>query len=251
MKILPYRNPSESAKLLARNLRAIYMSAKKRPIGSDTVINWGNTKLNPSGLRCRIINNPTSVRTAVNKHLAFLKMLESQISIPEFTTDYNVAKEWVEDGGTVIVRNILNGHSGQGIIVVQNVDDLPRNSPLYVKYFNGKNEFRVHVFNGQVIDYIQKKQRSGMEEGADKFVRSYEKGWVFCRSDIIHSDLVKQEAIKAVRSLGLDFGAVDIRANGDCTKVKVLEVNTAPALSGTTLTNYVNAIRNAGYFSRR
>ena len=55
------------------------------------------------------------------------------------------------------------------------------------------------------------------------------------------SDHVRAQSVAAVRSLGLDFGAVDVVERQN--KAYVLEVNTAPGLVGTTLEKYVDAIR--------
>jgi D-alanine-D-alanine ligase-like ATP-grasp enzyme len=53
---------------------------------------------------------------------------------------------------------------------------------------------------------------------------------------------LKDIAIGSVNILGLNFGAVDVIYNEKENKYYVLEVNTAPGLSGTTLEKYVDAI---------
>ena len=63
-------------------------------------------------------------------------------------------------------------------------------------------------------------------------------GWIFCKNNIKHIDSVKKLAIKAVETLGLDFGAVDVLFYNE--KPYILEVNTAPGIEGSTLTNYAN-----------
>ena len=40
--------------------------------------------------------------------------------------------------------------------------------PLYVKYKKKKAEYRVHVFDGKIMDVQQKKKRRGVEHGAAK-----------------------------------------------------------------------------------
>ena len=47
-----------------------------------------------------------------------------------------------------------------------------------------------------------------------------------------------------MESIGLDFGAVDVIYNGHSNRAYVLEINTAPGLTGTTLDNYAAALRN-------
>jgi D-alanine-D-alanine ligase-like ATP-grasp enzyme len=65
---------------------------------------------------------------------------------------------------------------------------------------------------------------------------------VFCRDGVVVSDDLKSIAIQAINALSLDFGAVDIIYNQHENKYYVLEINTAPALAGTTLDSYVSAI---------
>ena len=90
---------------------------------------------------------------------------------------------------------------------------------LYVKYIKKKAEYRIHVFNGKIIDIQQKRKRHEAIE-INFQIRSHNNGWV----------------------LGLDFGAVDIIWNEKQQQGYVLEVNTAPGLEGETIINYANAI---------
>jgi glutathione synthase/RimK-type ligase-like ATP-grasp enzyme len=117
-------------------------------------------------------------------------------------------------------------------------------APLYTQYFKGRDEFRVHVVRGEVIDVQQKKARH-TDEGVEvnQTVRNLANGWVFCREGVVAPDIVVDAAKGAVRTLGLDFGAVDIKCNRQGTRCAVLEVNTAPGLEGTSLDLYKNAIR--------
>jgi hypothetical protein len=127
---------------------------------------------------------------------------------------------------------------------MHNEEDLvEHNAPLYVKYLKKKYEFRVHVFCGEVIDYVEKKAKLDRDPSTfNEYVRSHANGWMFCRDGVYHSDGVKAEAVKAVSALDLDFGAVDVIIHEGLPYV--LEVNTAPALEGTTLERYAYAINS-------
>ena len=54
----------------------------------------------------------------------------------------------------------------------------------------------------------------------------------------------EKQAVAAVVALGLDFGAVDVVYNVKEQKAYVLEVNSAPGLSGTTLDKYVEVFKD-------
>lgn len=250
LKLLPYKMGSESAKVLAQllDIKRVRGDGQYRPRSTTTVVNWGSSR-NPN-FSCppsKLLNKPESVNMAANK-LTALRTLQTQgIITPEFTTDINVARNWLNQGSTVVERHNLRGHSGQGIRIV-NLEDTTTDSyvtqaPLYTKFLKKTGEFRVHVFKGQVIDYIQKLKTPSDRRPANfnQYISSLDLGWVFSRTDALDLPIVKQIAVRAVAALHLDFGAVDvIYSNG---QAYVLEVNTSPGLGGTTLVNYANALR--------
>lgn len=207
------------------------------------VVNWGSSRA-PAWLapNVRIVNSPTSVGVAANKLLTFQRFKEAGFEqIPEWTTDREVAEGWCCDGGMVVCRTVLNGHSGRGIIVA----DLPEqviNAPLYVKYVKKLKEFRVHVAFNNVIDVQEKRRRNDVGADADSRIRNHHTGWVYCREEISEPENLRETAISAVAALGLDFGAVDLIYNQKKNQILVLEVNTACGLEGTTLQNYVSLI---------
>lgn len=252
LRLYPYKISSESATALS-DLLDIY---RVKPEGTyipkigHKVINWGNGKV-PGWITTAtqrgvtILNKPAAVNIASNKLTALQALRGAGVTIPEFTTDFAAARQWLRAGQTVVERHELRGNSGEGIRIV-NLDDttMPNDlqtAPLYTKFIPKTNEFRVHVFRGEIIDYIEKKKMIAANRPANfnKYISSINFGWVFSRTDVRDIPEVRAIAIKAVAALGLDFGAVDIvYENG---MPFVLEVNTAPGLSGTTLVKYANA----------
>ena len=246
---------SESAKELSRllDVKRVKPDGNYVPKIGHTVVNWGSSR-KPNwydrALRrdVTILNKPDSVKKASNKLTALQVLQDNGVNVPKFTTDKRVAKYWLDDGHTVVERHILNSNCAQGVRIV-NLDDedMPsvlNNAPLYTKFIPKSREFRVHVFNGKVIDYIEKKRmnKERRPENFNKYLCSNEMGWVFCRNNIKHIDSVKTEAIKAVNALGLDFSAVDVIYHNETAYI--LEANTAPGIMGITLGKYVNAVRS-------
>jgi len=215
------------------------------------VINWGCSRPNKDYSSCSDVINPFDrVLVAGNKLSTFQAISDYnivnqddgiQVNIPDFTTDPAVARDWVNAGFVVVCRNKLTAHSGDGIVVAAREEDIPEGCPLFVKYIKKKKEFRVHVFDGQVIDVQQKRRRSDYTEQPNFAVRNYHTGWVYCREGIEEPDQLRPQAIAAVEALGLDFGAVDIIYNQYANTCTVLEVNTAPGLEGTTVERYADA----------
>lgn len=252
--VFPYNMGSQSAKALADalNVKRVYPDGKFVPKSDDVVINWGNSKPPkwniPYGLT--ILNHMNKVNHVSNKLRAFITMSAKQVQIPEYTTDIKVAKDWIQNGIVVVERTILNGHSGEGIVLhaidptdagsIDSYDDWYSDSKLFTKYVKKKDEFRVHVFDGKIIDVAQKKLAKGVENAEYK-VRNHKGGWIYARADIKVPHDVLDQAYNAIDACGLDFGAVDIGYNYHHEKATVYEVNTAPGLHGTTLYNYAAA----------
>lgn len=210
-----------------------------RPRSRDLIISWGNG----TARGWELLNKPSPVTTAQNKLDTFRMLYQAGISIPEFTTDRGQAQAWLNDGVTVLSRHALNTSGGRGIVVLDPAaGDAADSAPMYVKYIKKMNEYRVHVFNGQVIDITEKKRRRDFDGQRDTHIRNVANGYVFVREDVRPHASVGPLAISAVQALGLDFGAVDIIWNSRRQQAYVLEINTAPGVEGTTVERYANAI---------
>lgn len=243
VKIFPYKLASKSAKDLAQALRVkrIRPGSSYRPTRYTRVINWGSSQFPFPSINT--INEPRCVAIASNKLLALQSLKQAGVSTIEFTTSSATVQGWLNLGIKVVVRHKLNANSGDGIQILRHGDVVPY-ARLYTKYMKKDREFRIHVFQGRVFDFQEKRKRNGVrfEEGMNNsLIRSHLNGWIFCRAGVFVPEYVKQEAIKAVRALGLDFGAVDVIDNGG--KAYILECNTAPGLEASTLNNYVNEFR--------
>lgn len=248
-KIYSYNVGSASARSIAEGLgiKRLRENTAWRPRrSSDLVINWGCSETPSWHENCRWLNHPSHVAVAVNKLTAFQKLKEANVAIPEFTDQFSVAEEWKEDETIIVARSKLRGHSGDGTTIVELEDDLPDPSvnrdKLWVKYIKKTSEWRVHVIAGQVVDVQEKRKRNG--EPGNSRIRNLANGYVFCREGIIPNESRDAAAIGATSALSLTFGAVDLIYNAKRDCFYVLEVNTAPGLEGSSVSNYVNAFRS-------
>lgn len=241
--LYPYRMSSKGGKLLAEamGIKRIRRQGSKLGWRPKTIINWGSTSYIPWRVADKWINRPDCVILATNKLLAFQKMQEAGVSIPPWTTDIQVAREWLKADKTVVERHILNGAEGKGIEIVKPFQNL-QPAPLHVQYIPKKKEFRVHIVDGKVIDTQQKVRKRDAEGPGNFLVRNTANGFVFVRDGIAVPPDAHIQAIAAVRALGLDFGAVDVIWNEKQNKSYVLEVNTAPGIEGSTVTKYKEAL---------
>lgn len=255
--VFPYKAGSRSASALSAALggRVLKVTGSKFVPGKyRKVINWGS-----SDCPWECLNGDYYVGVASNK-LNFFNLIFAQDDpprIPTFTTSREIAQGWL--GGSnqhttgfrcsaVVAREKLTGHSGEGIVIVEKGGELPP-APLYVEYVPKDAEYRIHVFNGEVID-VQRKVRDASKEPLDWRVRSHHNGFIFTRStaggdrhaDVCPKDVLDQ-AVKAMASSGLTFGGVDVIWNKKREKAYVLEINTACGLEGETPDIYARAIK--------
>lgn len=247
MLIYAYKFASWGAKALAQALGAKRIRHDNSTFvgrARKTVINWGCSELPPEVLKCQVLNPPEAVGLASNKLSFFNAMsVHEEVNTPPWATTIAEASEWLEKSA-VVERHKLRGHSGEGIVIVDKGGELT-DAPLYVKYIPKKEEYRVHVFKGQVLD-VQRKARviDTPDDQINWKVRNLAGGFIFARNeDHTPPWAVLEQAVNAVHACGLDFGAVDLIWNEKKETAYVLEINTAPGLMGTTLAKYQEAFR--------
>ena len=241
MKLLAYKNGSKSARALANALDIKLLKKHGKPV-TDTVINWGCSKAERI-LEGEVINSPVAVALAVDKLKTF-QILQGRVPLPKWTTELVEASRWLAEGVSVVARTKLNGHSGQGIIILDpNKPVMIPKAPLYTTYIKKVQEYRLHVCNDEVF-FIQRKARAlhVPKEGVNWQIRNHANGFIYAHKDVEIDPAAYNIAIMAVRSLGLHFGAVDLIMDFD-GDFFVLEVNTACGLEGTTLEKYVEQFK--------
>ncbi len=195
-------------------------------------------RVTPANIRKR---TPFVLKPGIDKLTQLNKFKESGVDCPEFTTDRGVAATWIADGGVVFCRTLLRASEGRGIVIAETTDQLVP-AGVYTRYLPKKEEYRVHVLNGQVIDVQMKKKRRGGNEDRNTRIRNLANGYVFCRDAITEPTGLRTLAIAATGALGYSLGAVDIAYNIKRDKLVVLEVNANPGMQGTTLEKYATAI---------
>lgn len=186
----------------------------------------------------------------LNKIQQLTRFRQHGVSCPNFTTD--PAK--VRDLGskTVFARQLVNATGGRGIVEFEVQAGPPPRAPLYTAYIPKKAEFRLHVFDGRVVDIQQKrKKREFNVDERDTRVRNLANGYVYCRDNLQPPAGINNLAIAAVHAVGYRYGAVDIVYNEKNNQSYVLEVNSRPGLMGTTLDKYAGALIDSYQLRRK
>jgi glutathione synthase/RimK-type ligase-like ATP-grasp enzyme len=261
--IYPGNPHSQGAKALAQELgikRIKHHGSRWKPKAGDTVINWGAVSC-PSFAPARVVNKGQDVAVVSDKLKFFKAMAATAIENMMITPPFHVTKEAAAaylqvNGGKMVCRTILNGSGGAGIVIATEASQLV-DAPLYVRYVNKKDEYRVHIFNvpdqhadpsygsffvQHVID-TQKKARRLDVPNPNWQIRNHANGFIYKRHNVDVPTCVIEVAKKCMSNLALTFGAVDVIYNEKENRAYVLEVNSAPGLEGQTVKNYAKAIR--------
>ena len=248
IKVYPYKQGSRSAKALADGLETRVLRIEGstwRPRRGDTVINWGSSTCNYGAEQgvCRL--NPSEHMVTASNKLNFFNMLQGLNLTPEYWTNQ---EDIPDEAFPIVCRTILSGHSGAGIVIASNRNELVR-APLYVKYIKKQQEYRIHVGIHPTEDEprIISTQRKAIRNGAENVnhqVRNLANGYVFVRGDVDPPEAVLSAAKEALKVVGLDFGAVDVIWNNYHQQAYVLEINCAPGLEGQTIQDYVEFFKD-------
>lgn len=235
--------PSDGAKALANELgiRRAKETGRTLPAGT-LLINWGNTILPNRFRNCDVINKPEDIKLVSNKLDFFWHLDRNDCDdiLPIWFNEKEEAAIQIEDHRCKIVcRKVLNGSGGAGIVIASTPNELV-DAPLYVEYIKKKYEYRVHVFNGNVIHVQQKRRRHGNNPS---LIRNLANGYIYACNDVNAPVCVTQVAERCMENLDLHFGAVDVIWRERDNKAYVLEVNSAPGLEGTTVKKYAEYIR--------
>lgn len=238
LTILYSNKSSKTGKSLKEKFRPIASKViKKRTnkrLNTDVLLRWGSTE-DFSRLKSRLeLNSLEAVNNASNKLNMMKILVGANVPTPSIKFDLNNTEnldDFRDDDGGFYVRG-----SNQEI----RYDDTLKYGDLYVSkpLENKRREYRVHVFNGEVIAVYEKIPQ--LEEV--KLFKSH--NCKFSLIDITRSRLKSddlQVCINAVNSLGLLFGGVDLMRDKD-QNVFVSEVNSAPSLNGTNIDRYVSKI---------
>jgi len=151
-------------------------------------------------------------------------------ALPCYT--YEQAMAWLIDGGRCLLGRKLRHTQGRDIIPILERWQLEASRGIcdfYTPYVSSVGEYRTWVYRNRHLGSYKKELAHS--EQYQRLGRNYRNGFIFSRveNDAV-PESIKTLAKSAVRTLGLDFGAVDLLDLGDAGYM-VLEVNSAPGVA--------------------
>jgi hypothetical protein len=221
------------SRLEERGLRVV-RNPRTRPDEDYVVIRWGSARFPELDETAKaVLNSAESIEGNLHKNVAHGRMLEAGVSTPQFWTTFREARTKSRELGCDFLRRRKHHIQGRDILRLSPTDHLPHNKRhgYYVQYLEKDAEFRLHIFGDECIGLAEKKPK----ENPNQTIWNFENGWdlvYYAREDreqnVPHYAEMVAESVKALKSLGLDFGAVDLIMCGG--KPYILEANTSPKL---------------------
>lgn len=216
----------------------------------QTLIRWGSSAYPElDEIASNVINRAVAVSLAANKFLSLEALSGSEIPVPKQIKLSSLQDQTLQAiaalGLNLPVLARQESHTrGRDILLCLQNKDISRairwGKTHITEYIPTKEEYRVHVFGGQVIKVSRKVLMS--REAYVPYLRNDDNNHTYRNTRIKITDNQKQVAIDAVNALGLDFGAVDMVIS-DNDSPFVLEVNTGPSLIDSGIEIYSNKIR--------
>jgi RimK-like ATP-grasp domain len=162
---------------------------------------------------------------------ALFQFIRNGINAPYPHVDF---EDYVNmDKGQIILARNSHHSKGKDIVVCETLErarDLAKVKDFFVKWIPTETEYRMWGFRGRLLGVYEKVFKGPREYQG--YMRNHRFGFRFeRRDDLRHNEEYKKLVTNALKALDLDFGAVDIILGRDA-KLYVLEVNTAPAITG-------------------
>ncbi len=126
---------------------------------------------------------------------------------------------------------------------------------IFEKYYNYNREYRLHISKNGCFYTCRKMLKTEAPQEARWYRNDQHCVWVLEENESfdkpVNWDNVVEESVKALKAVGLDFGAVDLRIqssknkDGDlreAPKFIVVEINSAPSLGSITTLKYIDEL---------
>ncbi len=152
---------------------------------------------------------------------------------------------------TIIAKHRYSSH-GKGIYIIHSMTDY-RNFKknhnveeyIFERYYTYSREYRVHVYKDKCFYAVRKLLKTGFEKDKGKHLDNCifvnEENPKFNKPKTWNK--IEKECVKALKSLHLDLGCVDVLVNKQ-GKFIIMEVNSNPGLGEKGLEIYKNFLQN-------
>lgn len=210
----------------------------------DVLIRWGNSTSQAAVNTPTIeINKREAIENASNKLKMMTSLAEAEgITVPPLLLSSGLRVDEVapilpsfkNEDGYFFARSGVTRE-------IRYTNEYDATDWYITKPINKDKEYRVHVFGDSILGIYEKiplegemQESSIMKDHNSRFSRCNMGMRLVCNTD------TQQMCINAVKSLGLDFGGVDVIREADTGNFYIVEVNSSPSLNHPNLSRYVN-----------
>lgn len=189
------------------------------------------------------VNSVESIQNSRSKLLmkecfATNKVKQSEWALPDNKDKLNNMKF------PLLAKRIF-GYKGKGMVKLDNLEQLEEfiaNTNLegyyFEKFFNGSREYRLHVAEDGCFMSWRKLRKKETPDDKRWYFNSDYCNWVGETHDLFNKpanwDNMVNESVKALKSVGLDIGCVDLRCQSSGKtnpEFIIVEINSAPSLA--------------------
>jgi hypothetical protein len=187
----------------------------------DVLIRWGVSRRVRYKPNIGVLNSRRALRNNINKFRAFKLLADAELSLPKFSKNPN-------DLNYPMLGRGKTHQEGNDICLILQKEDLRFiRCCFYTEYVKKHKEFRVHIIGGKPV-IIGEKTFKGEPNDYSALCWNREHKFKLKNRRALDIDVLN-ECVKAVKVLGLDFGAVDLII-GEDNNPYILEVNSCPRL---------------------
>ena len=238
-----------TGRILACKLNADHSTTYPSHRSYDVMVRWGSS-IDVATPPSIVINRKKAISNSSNKATMMELFKGAGIATPKYYSYSEFASITVFP---VVVR--FKSHTqGNNFYICNSQSDVMRYAkPGYyaLAIVDKSKEYRVFVWRNEVLEVNRKTKDNEDSYANNDLIRNFKHGWWF-KVVKFYDERVTTQAIKAVKALGLDYGAADVCVTTD-GKVLVFEVNSAPGLFerkaevlAETIRNYVDGSGSEG-----
>jgi len=245
----PYGDHSSTAKKLAREANWNFITSFSNPefTKDDILIRYGVYKHPEWDSRVKVVfNSARSIRLNCCKALTHYLLEHSKIRVPRM---WFLPSKIPSNKFPILSRHKYHA-KGKDIRIIKSYEELSGdyNAFYFVELIHSEIEYRIHILRDKCIR-LSRKLPMRTRENVHPFIRSFSRGWKLRdKTGWNHIPDLEDKAIKeckrALKVLGLDFGAIDVVIQKETELPYILEVNTAPRLNKLGRKKYLKAFKN-------
>ena len=212
-----------------------------------------------------VLNSEEAITNSSSKLLMKRCFINGKVTTPEYVYQNSIENVISALAGSnieypIVAKHIL-GSRGTGNYKLDSEQELLRWSKgrnienyIFEKFKNFAKEYRIHVSTNGVFLMWRKLRRNDTPANQKWFFNNSNCNWISEKNPLFDAPVnlsnIQNECIKALKSVGLDFGACDVRVQSNLNKdgnerknsspeFSIIEINSAPSMAEVTASVYL------------